>query len=443
MSASEDLYARARAVIPGGVNSPVRAFRSVGGIPRFIARGEGAHLIDVDGNRYVDYVMSWGPLILGHAHPDVVRAAGQALERGSSYGAPTAAEVEFAELLCAAVQGIEQVRLVSSGTEATMSALRLARGATGRDKILKFAGHYHGHADALLVAAGSGVATFGLPDSPGVTRGAAADTIVAAWNDRAGVEEAFAACGQDLAAVICEPIAANMGVVPPEPGFLELLRDVTRQHGALLVFDEVLTGFRVARGGASEWSGVTPDLVTLGKVVGGGFPLAAFGGPASVMCQLAPEGPVYQAGTLSGNPVAVAAGLAQLTHLDIGAYKRLDALADRLIDGLTGAFTKAGIPAQLQRANNLFGLCFSGGPVHDFDGARACDHRRYARFFHGMLARGHYLAPSGYEAVFLSLAHTPEDIDATVAAAYEVAVDLTAESTQQQLHWQREAGEQR
>lgn len=424
MRNSQDFFLRARAVIPGGVNSPVRAFRSVGGTPRFIARGEGAYIIDVDGNRYVDYVLSWGPLILGHAHPDVVRAAQQALERGSSYGAPTPAEVEFAEALCAAVPAIEQVRLVSSGTEATMSALRLARGVTGRERILKFAGHYHGHADALLAAAGSGVATLGLPDSPGVTRGAAADTIVVAWNDWPAVEEAFEAHGEHLAVVICEPIAANMGVVPPEQGFLGFLRDLTRRHGALLLFDEVLTGFRVARGGGGEWSGITPDLVTLGKVVGAGFPLAAFGGPASLMGHLAPEGSVYQAGTLSGNPVAVAAGLAQLKHLDADAYKRLDELADRLIDGLAAAFAQAGIPVQLQRVNSLFGLFFSAQPVRDFTDARACDHSHYARFFHSMLERGHYLPPSGYEAMFLSLAHTRADIDATVAAAHEVAAHL-------------------
>jgi glutamate-1-semialdehyde 2,1-aminomutase len=421
---SRELFARARTVIPGGVNSPVRAFRSVGGTPAFIARGEGAYLFDVDGNRYLDYVMSWGPLVLGHAHPDVVRAARQALERGSSYGAPTPAEVEFAEVLCAAVPGLEQVRLVSSGTEATMSALRLARGATGRERILKFAGHYHGHADALLVAAGSGVATFGLPDSPGVTRGAAADTILVAWNDRSEVEEAFAIHGEDIAAVICEPVAANMGVVPPEPGFLSFLRDITHRHGALLIFDEVITGFRLARGGAIQWSGVIPNLVTLGKVVGGGFPLAAFGGSCEIMSQLAPEGPVYQAGTLSGNPVAVAAGRAQLAHLDDDAFTRLDALANRLIDGLANAFADAGVSARLQRVNSLFGVGFAQGPVRDFAGARSCDHGRYARFFHGMLARGHYLAPSGYEAVFLSLAHTPDDIDSTIAAAHEVARDL-------------------
>ena len=426
MRRSRDLFARACEVIPGGVNSPVRAFRSVGGTPRFVARGEGAHLVDVDGALYVDYVMSWGPLILGHAHPDLVAAAREAVARGSSFGAPTPGEVELAERIVTAVPGIERVRLVSSGTEATMSALRLARGATGRERIVKFAGHYHGHADALLVAAGSGAATFGVPNSAGVTRGAAADTVVVAWNDRDAVEGVFAAEGDRVAVVVCEPVAANMGVVPPEPGFLELLRDLTRRHGALLLFDEVLTGFRVARGGVAEWSGVTPDLVTLGKVLGGGFPVAAFGGSAAVMAQLAPEGAVYQAGTLSGNPVAVAAGLAQLAHLDAGAYTRLDQIADRLVDGLEEAFAKAGLPAQLPRARSLFGVFFTDRRVRDFDGAQAADHARYARFFHRMLARGHYLPPSGYEALFVSLAHTPEDIDATIAAAREVAADLSA-----------------
>ncbi|MGH8906776.1 MAG: glutamate-1-semialdehyde 2,1-aminomutase [Egibacteraceae bacterium] len=424
MSRSEELFARAQAVTPGGVNSPVRAFRGVGGTPRFIARAHGAHLIDVDGNSYVDYVMSWGPLILGHAHPAIVRAARDALDRGSTYGAPTPGEVELAETVCAAVPGVGRVRLVSSGTEATMSALRLARGVTGRDKIVKFAGHYHGHADCLLVAAGSGAATFGTPDSAGVTRAAAADTLVVGWNDRAAVEAAFAAHGEWIAALICEPVAANMGVVPPEPGFLALLRDITRRFGALLVFDEVLTGFRVARGGVAETSGITPDLVTLGKVLGGGFPLAAFGGTASVMAHLAPEGPVYQAGTLSGNPVAVAAGLAQLEHLDATAYARLEATADRLVEGLDEAFAKAGVPAQLPRARSLFGVFFSGEPVRDFVEARAADHQRYARFFHGMLARGHYLPPSGYEALFVSLAHTPDDIGATLTAARETAAAL-------------------
>jgi glutamate-1-semialdehyde 2,1-aminomutase len=423
---SQELFTRAQNVTPGGVNSPVRAFRSVGGTPRFIARAQGGHLIDVDGNAFVDYVMSWGPLILGHAHPAIVHAARDALDRGSSYGAPTPGEVELAEKVCAAVPGVERVRLVSSGTEATMSALRLARGVTGRDKIVKFAGHYHGHVDSLLVAAGSGAATFGRPDSAGVTRAAAADTLIVPWNDRAAVDAVFAAEGERIAVLICEPVAANMGVVPPEPGFLAFLRDVTRRFGTMLLFDEVLTGFRVARGGVAEMSGVVPDLVTLGKVLGGGFPLAAFGGTALIMAHLAPEGPVYQAGTLSGNPVAVAAGLAQLAQLDDGAYARLEATADRLVEGLDEAFRKAGVPAQLPRARSLFGIFFSSEPVRDFTGARAADHDRYARFFHSLLARGHYLPPSGYEALFVSLAHSPEDIEATVTAAHEAAEALAA-----------------
>jgi glutamate-1-semialdehyde 2,1-aminomutase len=419
MSRSEELYERARRVIPGGVNSPVRAFASVGGTPRFAAAGEGPYLIDVHGNRLIDYVCSWGPLIAGHAHPDVVTAAQAALQAGSSFGAPTEAEVEVAEVVVARVPGAEMVRLVSSGTEAAMSALRLARGATGRAKIVKFAGHYHGHADALLAEAGSGVATLGIPGSPGVTPGTAADTLAVAWNDRAGVEETFDAHGGDIAALICEPAAANMGVVPAEPGFLQLLRDRTADHGALLIFDEVITGFRVARGGVPQTAGVTPDLVVLGKVLGGGFPLAAFGGRADLMEQLAPAGGVYQAGTLSGNPVAVAAGLATLRLLDDDAYARLDELADRLAAGLANV-----LPATVQRAGNLLGLFFTDRPVQDYAGARAADHARYAAFFWGMLDRGHWLAPSGYEAIFLSTAHTPDDVDATVAAAAEVAATL-------------------
>jgi glutamate-1-semialdehyde 2,1-aminomutase len=423
--ASQDLFDRARAVIPGGVNSPVRAFRSVGGTPRFMAAGQGAHLFDADGNRYIDYVGSWGPLILGHAHPEVVAAAKAAIDRGSSYGAPTEGEVELAEEVVDRVRGVEMVRLVSSGTEAGMSAIRLARGATGRSKVLKFSGHYHGHSDALLVEAGSGIATFGLPDSPGVTEGASRDTVVLPWNDRDAVEQAFGAFGDDIAVVACEPVAANMGVVPPVDGFLELLRELTTRHGALLLFDEVLTGFRVARGGVAELRGITPDLVAMGKVLGGGFPLAAFGGRAEVMRHLAPEGPVYQAGTLSGNPVAVAAGLAQLRLLDQAAYDGLDARADRLVEGLTKALVDAGVPFRVQREASLFSVFFgSEEPVRDYAGARTRDHGTYARFFNGMLARGHYLPPSGYEALFLSLAHTDEDLDATVAAAAEVAADL-------------------
>ncbi|MGI8874451.1 MAG: glutamate-1-semialdehyde 2,1-aminomutase [Egibacteraceae bacterium] len=422
--ASQDLFDRARKVIPGGVNSPVRAFGAVGGTPRFIAGGRGARMTDVDGAVYLDYVCSWGPLILGHAHPELLAAAKAAVDRGSTYGAPTRAEIELAEEIVGAVDGVDMVRLTNSGTEAGMSAIRVARGATGRDVVVKFAGHYHGHSDTLLVEAGSGVATFGLPDSPGVTRGATQDTVVLAWNDADAVERLFAERGGQIAVVVCEPVPANMGVVPPAPGYLELLRDLTSRAGALLLFDEVMTGFRVARGGVVETSGVTPDLVAFGKVVGGGFPLAAFGGPADVMGHLAPEGPVYQAGTLSGNPVAVAAGLAQLRLLDAAAYDHLDALADRLIDGFGKAFADAGVAVTVPRYRSLFSVFFGASAVVDFAGSRAADHGRYARFFNGMLARGHYLPPSGYEAMFVSLAHTEEDIDATVAAAADVAQDL-------------------
>ena len=432
---SEELFARARRVIPGGVNSPVRAFSAVGTTPRFMTDGAGCVIRDADGNAYCDYVMSWGPLIAGHAHPDVLAAARRALERGTTFGAPTAAEVELAEEIRDRYPAAERVRLVNSGTEAGMGAVRVARAATGRDVMVKFAGHYHGHADALLAEAGSGVATFGLPDSPGVTRGAVADTVVLPWNDRAAVESVFAERGEEIALIACEPVAANMGVVPPDPGFLQHLRDLSTRHGALLLFDEVMTGFRVARGGAAERYGVTPDLVMLAKVVGGGFPLAAFGGRADVMERLAPVGAVYQAGTLSGNPVAVAAASAQLRLLDAGAYDRLGSLGDQLVAGLSAAFASAGVPAVVQRAASLFSVFFGPGrrgeggaegegAVRDYAGARACDHDRYAAFFNGMLERGHYFPPSGYEAIFVSLAHTPADIDRTVAAAAEVADGL-------------------
>ena len=421
---SDALFARAQAVIPGGVNSPVRAFRGVGGTPRFMAHGEGSRVTDTDGTTYTDYVLSWGPLILGHSHPEVVEAAIAATRAGSSYGAPTAGEVELAEEVCARVPAAEMVRCVSSGTEATMSAIRVARGFTGRTKLVKFAGHYHGHGDALLVEAGSGVATLGLPNSPGVTPGATGDTIVVPWNDEAAVAAAFEAHGDDIAVVICEPIPANMGVVPAADGFHAFLRTITRDHGALLLIDEVMTGFRVARGGATELLDLEPDLLAFGKVIGGGFPLAAFGGRREVMSQLAPVGPVYQAGTLSGNPVAVAAGLTALRLLDADAYAHLDAMADRLIAGWEGVFADHGLPAQVQRVGNLFGVYFTSDPVTDYDGARAADHPRYAAFFHGMLGQGIYLPPSGYEAMFVSTAHTEEDIDATIAAAATVAPTL-------------------
>jgi glutamate-1-semialdehyde 2,1-aminomutase len=422
--ASAELSERAARLIPGGVNSPVRGFDAVGGTPRFIASASGPRITDVDGATYLDYVGSYGPAILGHAHPEVLAAAQTALQAGSTFGMPTVGEVALAEEIADRVPGVEMVRAVSSGTEAGMDAVRLARGATGRSKVVKFTGHYHGHSDALLAAAGSGMATLGIPATPGVTAGAAADTIVVDWNDRDGVEAAMAAHGDDVAVVACEPVAANMGVVPPEPGFLEFLRRVADEHGALLLFDEVLTGFRVARGGAAEWSGVAPDLVCLGKVVGGGLPLAAFGGSAQVMSHLAPIGSIYQAGTLSGNPVAVAAGLAQLRLLDAAAYADLQARADALIEGLRDAFAAEGIPVAINRAGSLFSLFFTDEAVTDKAAVDRADHERYAAFFHGMLARGHHFPPAGYEAVFISTAHSIDDIEATVAAARQVAREL-------------------
>jgi len=420
MSRSDELFERARRVIPGGVNSPVRAYRAVGGTPPFIVRGEGAHVFDADGNRYLDYVQSWGAMLLGHAEPRVAEAIASAAAMGTSFGAPTPGEVELAELICSAVPSMDRVRLVSSGTEATMSAIRLARGFTGRETIVKFAGCYHGHADGLLAKAGSGVATFGLPDSPGVTAGQAATTIVVPFNDLAAVEEAFVENGDAIACVIVEPVAANMGVIPPAGGFLEGLRKVTESHGALLIFDEVITGFRLGWGGAQERFGVTPDLTCLGKIIGGGLPVGAFGGRADVMSRLAPEGPVYQAGTLSGNPLAVAAGLATLRAIQADPpYERLEATAARLCDALTAAAKDAGVPVTINREGSLFSMFFSGDPVADYDAATRQDAERFARFFHAMLERGIALPPSAFEGWFLGVAHTDADVDVTIEAAKE------------------------
>jgi glutamate-1-semialdehyde 2,1-aminomutase len=419
MSVSHDLFSRARRHIPGGVNSPVRAFRGVGGEPVFFEHGEGPYLFDADGRRYIDYVGSWGPMIVGHAAPAVVRAVQETAAKGLGFGAPTALEVRMAERVCELMPSIELVRMVNSGTEATMSAIRLARGFTGREDILKFEGCYHGHSDSLLVKAGSGALTLGVPSSPGVPAALAEHTLTVAYNDPGQVREVFSRAGERIAAVIVEPVAGNMNCIPPEPGFLEGLRKVCDDYGSLLIFDEVMTGFRVARGGAQEIYGVTPDLTTLGKVIGGGMPVGAFGGRREVMEQIAPLGPVYQAGTLSGNPVAMAAGLATLEAVsEPGFHDRLGALVQRLCDGLQGAADRAGIPFTSNRVGGMFGIFFTDqGPVRRYEQSIGSDAERFKRFFHAMLDAGVYLAPSAFEAGFVSSAHGEADIDATIEAA--------------------------
>jgi glutamate-1-semialdehyde 2,1-aminomutase len=412
MSRSEELFERALKRIPGGVNSPVRAFRSVGGKPLFIARGEGARIWDVDGREYIDYVGSWGPLLFGHRSPEVLAALEGVLQTGTSFGAPTEREVELAELICKLVPSVEKVRLVNSGTEATMAAIRLARGFTGRDRIIKFDGCYHGHGDSLLVKAGSGVATLGLPDSPGVPQALAALTTVLPFNDAESLQREFAAHGSEIACVIVEPIVGNMGCVPPRHGYLQVMRDVTARHGALLIFDEVMTGFRVAAGGAQELYGIRPDLTTLGKVIGGGLPVGAYGGRADIMERVAPAGPVYQAGTLSGNPLAVAAGLATLRRIENqNPYPKLETLGARLETGLSTPGLR------VNRVGSMFTVFFTNREVVDFETARTSDTQRFNSHFHSMLQQGVYLAPSQFEAAFISAAHTADDIDRTIAAA--------------------------
>ncbi|HKZ06493.1 MAG TPA: glutamate-1-semialdehyde 2,1-aminomutase [Methylomirabilota bacterium] len=425
MTRSESLFESAQRLMPGGVNSPVRAFRGVGGTPFFVARAAGARIEDVDGRSYIDFLGSWGPLVLGHAHPAVVEALGETMRRGTSYGAPTEAEVEMAALVARAMPSMEMMRLVSSGTEAAMSAIRLARGATGRDLVVKFDGCYHGHADSLLVKAGSGGATFGVPDSRGVPAALAALTVALPFNDLDAVARLMAARGSEVAVVVVEPVAGNMGVVPPAPGYLQGLRDLCTRHGALLLFDEVITGFRVAPGGAQALYGVRPDLTCLGKIIGGGLPVGAYGGRRDLMEQVAPLGGVYQAGTLSGNPLAVAAGLATLKALESGdAYRRLEALGARLEAGLAEAARAAGLPLTVNRVGSMLTAFFTGAPVVDLASAKRSDTARYAKFFHAMLARGVFLAASQFEAAFVSLAHTEEDIAAAARAAGEALKTL-------------------
>ncbi|USD21998.1 glutamate-1-semialdehyde 2,1-aminomutase [Microbulbifer sp. VAAC004] len=426
MSKSEQLFAEAQQFIPGGVNSPVRAFRAVGGTPLFIRRAEGAYLFDADDKRYIDYVQSWGPMVLGHAHPEVIEAVVEQAQSGLSFGAPTELETELAEELCRLWPNMDLVRFVNSGTEATMSAIRLARGFTGRDKIVKFEGCYHGHSDSLLVKAGSGALTMGVPSSPGVPAALADHTITLSYNDADGVRACFDEIGDQIACIIVEPVAGNMNCIPPVPGFLETLREVCDQHGALLILDEVMTGFRVSLTGAQGHFGIEADLTTLGKVIGGGMPVGAFGGKREIMEQIAPLGPVYQAGTLSGNPVAMVAGLETLRLVEeAGFYEPLVARTDRLVEGILAAGKKAGIPITANKAGSMFGFFFTEEPqVTNYQQVMACNNERFNQFFHGMLEEGVYLAPASYEAGFMSAAHSDEDIEETIAAAERVFARL-------------------
>jgi glutamate-1-semialdehyde 2,1-aminomutase len=424
---SINAFLRAKRVIAGGVDSPVRAFRAVGGSPIFVRSAQGATFIDLDGREFIDYVLSWGPLILGHAPSAVVRAVQTAASRGTSYGMPTELESELAELIASAMPSIERIRFVSSGTEATMSALRLARGFTRREKVVKFAGCYHGHGDSFLIAAGSGALTFGVPDSPGVTEGTARDTIVVPYNDLDAVRSAVASNRDAIAAIFVEPYAGNMGLVLPKPGFLQGLREIADQSGALLIFDEVITGFRVGRGGAQGAERVRPDLTTLGKIIGGGLPVGAFGGRADVMASLSPDGPVYQAGTLSGNPLAITAGIATLRGLTDEVYTELELRASELATGLGRIFDRHHVKHQISRAGSALGFFFSETPVDDLRGAKESDAGFYARFFHTMLARGVYFAPSAFETAFVSAAHTADHIATTLSAADAAVNELTAE----------------